>query len=70
MYRVKTTYRNGTARPIIEHGPWHPARKDAEFWAEVLLNAGYAVEIESQHGKIEEGGGDNNDLAAALASMA
>ena len=73
MFRVKTTYRNGTARPIIEHGPWHPARKEAEYWAEQLRIAGYAVSIESQN--IHAGGGgndhdDNADLAAALAGMA
>ena len=71
MYRVKTTYRTGTDRPIIEHGPWHESRKVAEHWAEQLRAAGYAVSIESQ--KIHAGGGeddDNADLAAALAGMA
>lgn len=72
MYRVKTTYRNGTDRPIIERGPWHDSRKDAERWAEMLRAAGYAVSIESQN--IHSGGGggddDNADLAAALAGMA
>ena len=69
MFRVKTTYRNGTERPIIEHGPWHPTRKEAEYWAETLRDFGYVVEIESQHGKIEAKD-DNADLAAALAGMA
>jgi hypothetical protein len=69
VYRVKTTYRNGTSRPIIEHGPWHPAREDAEHWAETLRGFGYVVSIESQHGKIEDKD-DNADLAAALAGMA
>ena len=71
MYRVKTTYRTGTDRPIIEHGPWHDSRKIAEHWAEQLRIAGYAVSIESQN--IHAGGGgndDNSDLAAALAGMA
>jgi hypothetical protein len=68
MYRVKTIYRNGTDRPIIERGPWHDSRKDAERWAEMLRAAGYAVSIESQN--IKSGGDDNSDLASALASMA
>lgn len=71
MYRVKTSYRTGTDRPIIEHGPWHDSRKVAEHWAEQLRIAGYAVSIESQ--TIRSGGNDdddNADLAAALAGMA
>ncbi|PKO48181.1 MAG: hypothetical protein CVU31_07010 [Betaproteobacteria bacterium HGW-Betaproteobacteria-4] len=73
MYRVKTTYRTGTDRPIIEHGPWHDSRKVAEHWAEQLRIAGYAVSIESQNIHTGGGGGgddDNADLAAALAGMA
>jgi hypothetical protein len=72
VYRVKTTYRSGTDRPIIERGPWHDSRKVAEHWAEQLRIAGYAVSIESQN--IQTGGSgdddDNADLAAALAGMA
>ncbi len=67
MYRVVTTYRNGTDRPIVERGPWHPARQDAEHWAELLRQSGYVVSIESQRGHVAE---DNSDLASALASMA
>lgn len=70
MYRVKTIYRNGTDRPIIERGPWHDSRKDAEHWAELLGAAGYAVSIESQNIKSGGDDNDNSDLAAALASMA
>jgi hypothetical protein len=82
MYRVKTTYRNGTDRPITELGPWHASREDAEHWAELLRTAGYSVSIESQRIRGSEdhaggggggsagGGNDNADLAAALASMA
>jgi len=67
VYRVVTRYRNGTERPIIEHGPWHPSRQHTEYWAEQLRLAGYIVEIDSQAGKVPE---DNADLASALASMA
>ncbi len=70
MYRVVTTYRNGTARPIVEAGPWHPSRKDAELWAELLRASGYHVSIESQHVKLQDGDDDSSDLAAALANMA
>jgi hypothetical protein len=66
VFRVITTYRNGTARPIIEKGPWHPSRQHTEYWAEQLRQAGYFVEIESQGGPVN----NNTDLAAALASMA
>lgn len=68
MYRVKTTYRNRGSDPIIEHGPWHDSRKNAEYWAEQLRLAGYAVSIESQ--SIKSDSNDNADFAAALASMA
>ncbi|MFN4325412.1 MAG: hypothetical protein ACK4FP_05940 [Azonexus sp.] len=67
MYRVITTYRNGTERPVIEKGPWHPSRQHAEYWAEQLRLSGYVVEIESQGGPAKE---DNSELAAALANMA
>jgi hypothetical protein len=78
MYRVKTTYRSGIDRPIVEHGPWHDSRKIAEHWAEILRTSGYIVSIESQsinsgggEGSSSGGGGDDNsELAAALAGMA
>jgi hypothetical protein len=68
MFRVVTTYRNGTERPIVEKGPWHPSRQHSEYWAEQLRQAGYIVEIESQAGLAPKD--DNADLASALASMA
>ena len=71
MYRVITTYRNrGSTRPIVEHGPWHPSRQEAERWAELLADLGYRVEIESQHGRPESADSNDSDLAAALSSMA
>lgn len=73
MYRVKTSYRSGTDRPIVEHGPWHDSRKVAEKWADQLRAAGYTVSIESQNIHASSGGhddDDNADLAAALAGMA
>ncbi len=70
MYRVVTTYRNGSTHPIIERGPWHPSRHDAEFWAEQLREAGYAVNIESQRVGGADGADDHAELASALASMA
>ena len=73
MYRVVTQYRNGTARPIIERGPWHPTRPAAEHWAQILRDHGYDTHVESQGGQMRSGdldGNDKADLAAALASMA
>ncbi|WP_374327374.1 hypothetical protein [Azonexus sp.] len=74
MYRVVTKYRNGTARPVVEHGPWHPTRQTADDWAQILRAHGYVAHIESQGGLIDAGlsGGpsDNGDLLAALSSMA
>lgn len=67
MYRVVTTYRNGSSHPVIERGPWHPTRHDAEFWAGQLQAAGYAVAIESQHVAAAD---ENAQLASALSSMA
>ena len=45
MYRLITTYRCHAARPVIERGPWHSSRKDAELWADMLREVGYGVEI-------------------------
>lgn len=67
MFRVITTYRNGGTHPVIERGPWHPNRDNAELWAELLRGAGYVVRIESQFNAVSE---DNSALADALASMA
>lgn len=75
MYRVVTKYRNGTARPVVERGPWHPNRKSADDWARILREHGYVTHVESQGGLIDAGltGGsasDNSELMAALSSMA
>ncbi|MFV0371966.1 MAG: hypothetical protein ACK5JI_10070 [Azonexus sp.] len=74
MYRVVTTYRNGSPRPVVERGPWHATQKIADDWAEILRGHGYVVYVETQSGMIDAGGGtaanDNTDLMAALASMA
>lgn len=73
MYRVVTTYRNGSPRPVIERGPWHATQKIADDWAQILRSLGYAVFVEAQNGMVDAGGGEggsNDDLMAALASMA
>lgn len=75
MYRVVTKYRNGSTRPVVERGPWHPDRKSAESWARALREHGYVAHIEAQGG-INDAGlagpapDDNSDLMAALSSMA
>jgi hypothetical protein len=75
VYRVVTKYRNGTARPVVERGPWHTSRKIAEDWAQTLREHGYIAHIETQNGLLDAAsaaaaGGDNSDLMAALSSMA
>ncbi|MCK6390460.1 MAG: hypothetical protein L6Q40_05465 [Azonexus sp.] len=71
MFRVVTKYTNGTARPVVERGPWHPTRDVAEQWAELLRTHGYLAHLESQGGLADAAGGDDNaDLMAALSSMA
>lgn len=74
MYRVVTQYRNSTARPVVERGPWHPTRKTADDWADTLRAHGYVAHVESQGGLIDAGmagdASDNGDLLAALSSMA
>jgi hypothetical protein len=67
VHRVITRYRNGTGRPIMERGPWHPSMEVAQNWQDLLRAMGYFVDIESQH---VAGGNDNSDLANALSSMA
>ena len=72
MYRVVTKYRNGTERPIVEHGPWHTTLKSAEYWADLLREQGYITSVEGQNGLIHGSADadDNSDFAAALANMA
>jgi hypothetical protein len=72
VYRVVTTYRDsGSARPVVERGPWHPTPEAAEYWADVLRGHGYVVNIETQFsGAMIETHTDNHALADALASMA
>ncbi len=71
MYRVVTQYRDqGSARPVVEQGPWHTSRESAEEWADRLRGMGYVVEIESQGKGAMANQDDNHMLAAALANMA
>ncbi len=68
MHRVVTKYKDRFRNVVIERGPWHPSREEADRWAGLLRAAGYQVEVESRGG--EESGASNADLASALASMA
>jgi hypothetical protein len=71
VFRVVTQYRNGSARPVIEHGPWHASRETAENWADILREHGYVTRVETQNGLLDAGpSNDNADLLDALASMA
>lgn len=67
MHRVITKFRDRHGQVIIEKGPWHPSRDEAERWAEILRDRGYQVELES-HGA--GAGASDHDLAQALSSMA
>ncbi len=69
MFRVLTKRFDHRDRWIVEAGPWHEKRKDAEYWAELLRNVGYSVEVDAQHGLVS-GPDENDDLMNALSSMA
>lgn len=69
MFRVLTKRFDHRDRWIVEAGPWHDKREDAEYWAELLRNIGYSVEVDAQHGLVA-GPGGNDDLMDALSSMA
>jgi len=72
LYRVVTKYRNGTARPVVERGPWHVSHKTADYWADVLRGQGYDTSVEGDNGLIAgpAAADDNSALADALSSMA
>ncbi|MBS1189258.1 MAG: hypothetical protein H6R10_1050 [Rhodocyclaceae bacterium] len=71
MHRVITRFRDRHGKIITEHGPWHPTRAEAEYWADLLEVLGYHTEVETQ-GEYREGAGEDQDqdLAKALSSMA
>lgn len=69
MHRVVTKYFDHRGNWIIDSGPWHISREDAENWASILRHLGYAATIETQGGKILEAH-EHDDLKEALASMA
>ena len=71
MYRVVTQYRDqGSARPVVEQGPWHTSRESAEEWVDRLRGMGYVVHIQTQGKGAMAEQDDNHMLAAALANMA
>ena len=69
MFRVLTKRFDHRDRWIVEAGPWHDKRKDAEFWADLLRNIGYSVEVDVMHGEVS-GADSNDELRDALSSMA
>ncbi len=73
MFRVVTKYSNGSPRPVVERGPWHASKKTADEWCDALRRHGYIAHVETQSGHLsnnEEEAASNDDLMAALASMA
>ena len=69
MYRVVTDIRNHRGQRVLEPGPWHPKKEDAEHWIEVLQALGYKTHIERMNGNIAGGAADDG-LAHALENMA
>ena len=69
MHRVITKFRDRHGQVIVERGPWHPSREEAEHWADLLRTFGYQTQVES-HGNHQGGADDNAELAKALSSMA
>lgn len=70
MYRVVIKRFDRRDTRIVEKGPWHVSRDDAENWAEILRDCGYHTEVESQHMKGSAGEDDGRELRDALAGMA
>lgn len=68
MHRVVTKRLDHRNNWIVEAGPWHMSRSDAENWADILRYMGYNVHVESLHSPFSGGGDD--DLMDALSSMA
>jgi len=69
VYRVVIKRINHRGIRVVELGPWHVARADAELWADMLGECGYHTEVESQRGGWQPHEQDN-ELADALSSMA
>lgn len=69
MYRVVTKRFDHRDKWIVEPGPWHTARHDAEQWAETFRALGYNAEVEGMRGQVSDGY-DNDALSDALANMA
>jgi len=69
VHRVVTDIRDHRGNRHLEPGPWLVSKDDAESWAEILRNLGYKAYVERMSGSIA-GGGSDDGLANALASMA
>lgn len=71
MHRVITKRFDHLGHWIVESGPWHVSRNDAEHWADILRQLGYHARVESQHALLDnDGAADNDDLHNALMNMA
>lgn len=77
MFRVITKRLDHRRNWIVETGPWHVSRSDAENWAEILRDLGYNAQVEGQHDRLEpdnpvdhSNGQIDADLLDALSNMA
>lgn len=52
MHRVVVRRFDHRGKLIVETGPWHVDRGDAENWAAILRYLGYDARVESMHGRI------------------
>lgn len=68
MHRVVTKRRDHRGNWIVEAGPWHVSRSDAENWAVILRHVGYNAQVETLHGPVSLG--QDDDLHKALSNMA
>jgi len=69
VHRVVTDIRDHRGQRILEAGPWHVSRDNAENWAKILRDLGYNAYVERMDGTIS-GGQTDDALAHALAGMA
>lgn len=69
MHRVITKRLDHHNNWVVETGPWHVSRSDAENWADIFRYLGYNAAVESLHGNLSDPSGDD-DLMKALSSMA
>lgn len=69
VHRVVVRRHDHRGNLVVEAGPWHVSRSNAENWVEILRYMGYQARVESIHGG-QVIGQDDDDLQQALSHMA